>query len=129
MSTCALRFDGWAYACSLGQEGDADVFQVLEQLYETHFATSFDLHPDLEHNLAIFFWLQRSLKWVDTLPDRECVLYVWLFLRLHSVEIPERYRLADYWARWEEEDWKLRAREYSARDGTAIEAEVKSWSS
>lgn len=100
---------------------------MLKRLYENHFATSFDLHPDLEHNLAIFFWLQRSLKWLDALPDRESVLYVWLFLNLYRAEVPERYRLADYWTKWEEGDYKLRALRFSARVLPAVEVEVRKW--
>jgi hypothetical protein len=97
LTCCALRFDGYQYAQDHGFKPD----EIVEQFLQTGEWDGSE--PKL---LAAFFFLQRALfKW-SLVYEPENGHY-WrafreLFLRLYAAEIPEQYRMADYYEEWME---------------------------
>jgi hypothetical protein len=97
MITCALRFDGDAYASRLGD--DELLTRLADRVVET-LRTS----PDQNENLAAFYALQRWLyKWGgETLPEnsRDRQAFRLLFLHVYRVEVEESLRFEKYHEKW-----------------------------
>ncbi|MCP5557292.1 MAG: hypothetical protein H7A55_06030 [Verrucomicrobiaceae bacterium] len=101
MMLCALRFDGGGYDAELSRDRPDCTYGNLAHLYTDHEAQTFHPHEDLKHQMGVMFWLQRSLKWGDGLPDRESLMYVWLFIQLHGREVPGGWECQDYLTQYE----------------------------
>ena len=106
LSTCALRFDGYAFVAALQREG-GDAAQIdLPQLAD---AVSRDLrlHDNLNYNFAAFFALQRYLhKWGGEYLTKyadEHIAYDFLFLHLYQHEPPAPFRMEEYCQAWQKE--------------------------
>jgi hypothetical protein len=95
--SCALRFDGYAYAQRRGDD------QILATL-SNRFIDSFRTFDDPLENLAAFFALQRFLyKWGGeylTESSREHVAFRLLFLHLYRAEIGPEFTHEEYDRRW-----------------------------
>lgn len=90
VGNCALRFDGAKYDQELAHPS-MGTYVAIGSLYEDHFEHTFDLYEDDSKNWAVFFWLQRSIKWCDYLDLRASLVYVRLFLHLHDKPVPRGY--------------------------------------
>lgn len=105
LSTCALRFDGYAYVATVARsgssEGAIDLSHVVGVVVE-----SLRLHDNLNDNFAAFFGLQRYLhKWGGehlTKYSAEHIAYDFLFLHLYHQEPDERFRMEQYCREWEQ---------------------------
>jgi hypothetical protein len=98
LTTCALRFDGWAY---FERCGDEQLFVTLSDRY----LATLRMSSDKNENLAVSFGLQRYLyKWGgDYLPEssREHQGFQFLFLHLYQAEIESDLRNEEYWGLWQ----------------------------
>lgn len=101
---CALRFDGYKY------HPDPDIWKATQDFFE-----SGEWNISLYEKLAIFFLLQRALyKWAleyEPLNSRYYRAFHSLFLEVYAAEIPEAYRMDEYYSRWEK-DFKPHLAEY-----------------
>ena len=103
MDTCALRFDGYAYEARLGLSEHEGVGAGLRSLFEP-IVTTLTLYADDDMNFAAFFGLQRCFKWGGeylTEDSDEHIAYDFLFLHLYRLDVPDDYRHAEYYARWQ----------------------------
>lgn len=90
VQNCALRFDGEQFERDMAVRGQG-TYPAALQVYEKHFKQSFDLLEDDVENMAVFFLLQRAIKWHDHLNPRDQLVYVRLFLHLHDKPVPRGY--------------------------------------
>ena len=99
MIACALRFDGYAYVQS---RNDPRLLVTLPRRFEDTLIFS-DIE---EENHVTFFAYQRYLcKWGgESLgPEtREHFAYRTLFIRLHAIPVPDRWRFPPLTPEW---DW------------------------
>lgn len=100
VTECALRFDGARREEELAGEAPATTYGHLAALWDTHYGQSDELHPEPLHNFAIFFYLQRRLKWLCELTEREARIFVRLFLALHDAPVPRGYEREDFLRRY-----------------------------
>jgi hypothetical protein len=105
IATCALRIDGYRYMETVYPElcrGELPDFHALTApVVET-----LTLHPDLNDNFAVFFWLNRTFHWGDahlTKYSQEHIAYDHLFLALYRYEVPEEFACAEWNVPWQRE--------------------------
>ena len=107
LCVCSLRFDGLRWLEARHPDRDATDFRFyVEPTVET-----LRLHADEEENFAACFALQRFLcKWGGGMlspESREHVAWRYLFLHLHTREVPARFRHPEYADRWERDHARL----------------------
>ena len=107
LCTCSLRFDGYRWLEARHPGGHSTDFRrYVDPVVET-----LRLHDDEEANFAACFALQRFLcKWGgEMLPQesRHHVAWRYLFLHLHTREVPVRFRYAEYADRWDRDHAKI----------------------
>lgn len=104
LSTCALRFDGYAYVDALARTQSDQPAIDLPHLVDA-VVGSLQLHDNLNDNFAAFFGLQRYLhKWGGehlTKYSDEHIAYDFLFLHLYR-HTPASYRHEEYCRAWDE---------------------------
>jgi hypothetical protein len=95
---CALRMDGYRYMervhPELCRESSHDFAPLVGPVVET-----LPLHPDLNDNFAVFFWLQRCFRWSREHLTKYCrdhIAYDHLFLALYQHEVPEEFANMQY---------------------------------
>ena len=99
---CALRFDYYRYAESIGQEDPFAVDSLLDRALRGRIR-----ELSIFEKLSVFFVLQRKIyKFGWEMEARDSA--VWrafrsLFLELCRVEIPAEFQLAEYHERWRRE--------------------------
>lgn len=117
ISACALRFDGYEYWKRryrvYGDKDDSSPSTLTRPLVdESRF------YEDELDNLAVFFFLQRYLgKWGGerlTPWSHEHIVFRQLYLHCYRMEIPEPYRMGEFWEKWEYEH-KARREEIAVR--------------
>lgn len=110
---CALRFDGEKLDRQLLREGaaapDGSTYPALKHLYDTHEACSLERLDDVRLIFGVLFLLQRARKWQDMLNDRDRLLYLKLFLRLHDEDVPAGYEYPDFLRNYESRRREARA--------------------
>lgn len=101
---CALRMDGYRYMervhPQLCRESSHDFAPLVNPVLET-----LTLHPDLNDNFAVFFWLQRCFRWSGEHLTKYCrdhIAYDHLFLALYRLEVPEEFANMQYNSDWQQ---------------------------
>jgi hypothetical protein len=102
IATCALRMDGYRYMETvypeLCREGSPNFSSVATPVVDT-----LTLHPDLNDNFAVFFWLNRSFNWGGehlTKYSRDQIAYDHLFLSLYRHEVAEEFVCEEWNQKW-----------------------------
>ncbi len=98
---CALRFHGVKRDVELAGNTGRAAYESFDGLWDSHYARTLDLHPEAIHNFAIFFYLQRRLKWLDELSSREALVFIRLFVHLHDQPVPDGYESQEWCRRYE----------------------------
>ena len=103
LTTCALRFDGYAYVDAMARAQSDQPAIDLSHLVDS-VVGSLRLHDNLNDNFAAFFGLQRYLhKWGGehlTKYSDEHIAYDFLFLDLYR-QTPVAYRHEEYCRAWD----------------------------
>jgi hypothetical protein len=105
IATCALRMDGYRYMETVYPELCLGGFPSFHSL-ATPLVETLTLHPDLNDNFAIFFWLNRSFHFGGehlTKYSRDHIAYDHLFLALYRYEVPEEFACAEWNVQWQRE--------------------------
>ena len=115
MGMCALRMDGYRYLKEVHPELCRESFPDFAPL-ERPVVETLTLHPDLNDNFAVFFWMQRCFRWSGehlTKYSREHLVYDHLFLALYRHEVPEAFASVECNLEWQRE-YQPRAEEVAA---------------
>jgi len=101
MQVCALRFNGYGWAESVGGKGDP---KILSRLTDK-FVDTLTLFPGTEKNFAVFFFMQRTFRhWglgFLSYPDNELNrAAVFLFTELKEKQPPDNWSDPEMCRKW-----------------------------
>jgi hypothetical protein len=97
--------DGYRYMETVHPELCREEFPDFRSL-ATPVVETLTLHPDLNDNFAVFFWLNRYFHWAGenlTKYSRDHIAYDHLFLSLYRYEVAEEFAWTEWNLRWQRE--------------------------